>query len=143
MSLGLSASRLAFYYPMLALINLFICTLQRPLAPSVQSDIALLEMGTGYFAQLEIATSSALVFPFTRNVAAMARRAIACAKERGIAGGRGANNGSGADASNLCRKTSAVGILNNVSRALGRYWNYDSELMITQCYALDGGPCGY
>lgn len=143
MSLGLSASRLAFYHPMLTLINVFICILQRPLAPSAQSDIALLEIVTGYFAQLEIATSSALEFLFTRNAAAIARRAIARAKEMGIAGARDANNGSGAGAGNLCRKTPVVGILDDVSRALGRYWNYDRELTIAQYCALDRGPYRY
>lgn len=65
---------------MLALINLFVCVLQRPLAPAIQSDIATIEIAAGYFAQMEIATMGTMTFPFTKKAASMAQRAVDCAR---------------------------------------------------------------
>ena len=73
--------RSAFYYPMVGLINLFISLLKNPTLPSAQSDVALLDMVAGHFAHMEFVTSSELAFPFTREVAALARSTVKKAKE--------------------------------------------------------------
>ncbi|KAH6955744.1 fungal-specific transcription factor domain-containing protein [Ilyonectria sp. MPI-CAGE-AT-0026] len=73
---------LAFVAPMSALINLFAYVLQYPLLPTAESDIALLDQAAGYFSFLEY-TMPELAFPFTRDVASLARiSASRAAKER-------------------------------------------------------------
>ena len=74
--------RLAFYYPMVGLINLFVSVLKSPTLPSAQSDVALLDVAAGHFGQMEFVTSAELAFPFTREVAALARMTVKRAKER-------------------------------------------------------------
>jgi hypothetical protein len=74
--------RSGFYYPMVGLINLFIYVLRFPTIPSVQLDVALLDVAAGHFAHLEFITSSELTFSFTREVAALARHTVKKAKER-------------------------------------------------------------
>ena len=68
--------RCTFYYPMIGFINLFIHVLRFPGSPSARSDIALLEVIAGHFAQMEFITNSELSFPFARNVAALARNTV-------------------------------------------------------------------
>ncbi|OQU95835.1 Fungal specific transcription factor domain-containing protein [Cladophialophora immunda] len=67
---------LLFSYPMTALIVLFVHILQNPLAPSAHSDVVLMDMATGHFAQLEFATSMQLEVQFVRDMAHIARRAV-------------------------------------------------------------------
>jgi hypothetical protein len=76
-------TRLAFYYPMFGLINLFISILKSPMSPTSQSDVTLLDSAAGHFAHLEFITSSELAFPFAREVANLAREAVKRARERG------------------------------------------------------------
>ena len=78
-------SRLSFSYPMFSLINLFICLLKAPTDPSAMSDLALLDMVSGHFAHMEFVTSSALSFPFTREVAALARSTVSRATRNALA----------------------------------------------------------
>ncbi|KAJ9612953.1 hypothetical protein H2200_002894 [Cladophialophora chaetospira] len=66
----------AFYYPMLGVINLFIYILQNPLSSTTSSDMALLDIAAGYFAHMEFATDSELIFPFARDVAALVRKTV-------------------------------------------------------------------
>ena len=61
---------------MFGLINLFICTLKNPTSPSAHADLALMDMVAGHFAHVEFVTSSEMSFPFTREVAALARLTI-------------------------------------------------------------------
>lgn len=68
--------RLAFYYPMLGLINIFILILKAPAATTASSDLALLDIAAGHFAHMEFMTSSELAFPFTREVADLARQTV-------------------------------------------------------------------
>ena len=68
--------RSAFYYPIIGLINLFIYILQFPNAPSTHSDISLLDVAAGYFGHMDFVTAGELSFPFARDVAALARRAV-------------------------------------------------------------------
>lgn len=66
---------------MFGLVNLFICTLKNPTAPSAHADLALMDMVAGHFAHVEFITSSEMSFPFAREVAALARLMISRAAE--------------------------------------------------------------
>jgi hypothetical protein len=72
---------------MVGFINLFISILSNPCSEVAQSDVALLDMAAGHFAHLEFMTHSELAFPFTREVAAMARATIKRAKEQQVING--------------------------------------------------------
>lgn len=74
---------LAFYYPMYAQINLFIYLLKYPHHPNSRSDLALLDICTGHFGQLEILTSFTISFPFAREAAGLAYRTVKAAVEKG------------------------------------------------------------
>jgi hypothetical protein len=63
-------------------INLFVSILIKPTSATAQSDVALLDIAAGHFGHLEFMTSNELSFPFTREVAAMARATVRMAKER-------------------------------------------------------------
>ncbi|KAF9887171.1 hypothetical protein FE257_010425 [Aspergillus nanangensis] len=71
-----SSSPIVFYYPMLAIINLFIYILQDPVAFTAQSDLALLDIAAGHFGQVFLLTSSQVSFNFPRDVVRIAERAI-------------------------------------------------------------------
>lgn len=64
------------HFPMHAFINLFIYVIGNPELPSVQSDLALLDVAAGYFGQMEFVTGSKLCFPFARDIAALARTVV-------------------------------------------------------------------
>lgn len=64
--------RLALYFPLVSIINLFIYVLKYPSLPTMQSDISLIDVAVGHFARLEFA-SSELSFPFTKEIARLAR----------------------------------------------------------------------
>ena len=68
-------SRLSFFGPIYALINLFIYILQNPKKPGIQSDLALMEVGAGYFARVKFATASEISIDFARELAIIAREA--------------------------------------------------------------------
>lgn len=61
---------------MYALINLFIHILQNPDLPTVQSDLALMDIGAAHFARLEFATDSEIPIAFAKEIAALARTAV-------------------------------------------------------------------
>ncbi len=63
-------------FPMQAFINLFLYVVGNPAIPSVQSDLALLDVAAGYFGQMEFVTESKLSFPFVRDFAALARTVV-------------------------------------------------------------------
>jgi hypothetical protein len=67
---------LVFYFPVLGLINLFVHVLKNPLLPTVQSDIALMDMAAGHFARLEFASFGQLSFSFAREISSLARLAV-------------------------------------------------------------------
>lgn len=69
---------------MVGLINLFVSILIKPTSAAAQSDVALLDIAAGHFGNMEFMTSNELAFPFTREVAAMARATVKAAKERPI-----------------------------------------------------------
>ncbi|KAH0846011.1 putative fungal specific transcription factor [Fonsecaea pedrosoi] len=66
---------LSFFGPMYALINLFIYILQNPNRYGIQSDLALMEVGAGYFARVKFATASEISISFAREIATLAREA--------------------------------------------------------------------
>ena len=74
--------RLVFYYPMVGLINLFVSILKSPASAISQSDVALMDVAAGHFAHMDFITSSELAFPFTREVANLARQTVKRARER-------------------------------------------------------------
>lgn len=76
LKINADAPRSTFYYPMTGLINLFIHILRLPSLSTARSDIALLEVIAGHFANMEFVTGSELSFPFGRNVAALARKTV-------------------------------------------------------------------
>ena len=61
---------------MVGLINLFIFILRFPTLASSQRDVSLLDVAAGFFGHLEFVTSSELAFPFTRDVARIARNMV-------------------------------------------------------------------
>lgn len=91
-----SPSWLAFYYPMVGVINLFIFILKYPTLPTAQPDVALLDVVAGHFGHMEFITSSELTFPFPKEVSALAYVTIKKARER-VAGQSDRGFQSGAD----------------------------------------------
>ena len=77
---------------MVGLINLFVSILIKPASTAAQSDVALLDIAAGHFGHLEFMTSNEFTFPFTREVAAMARATVKAAKERSSTDGTVADN---------------------------------------------------
>jgi hypothetical protein len=72
--------RLALFTPLVGLINLFIYVLKYPTLPTANSDIALIDVAVGHFGRLEFASSD-LAFPFTRDVASLARDLVRKTRE--------------------------------------------------------------
>ena len=64
------------HYPMHAFINLFVHTIRFPRADTVHTDLALLDVAAGYFGQMDFVTGSELSFPFTRDIATLARDVV-------------------------------------------------------------------
>jgi hypothetical protein len=70
---------------MLATINLFIYILKSPTAPTVQSDIALLDIASGHFGHIYHLTSSHVSFSFPREAIRIAERAVQLSRtEEGV-----------------------------------------------------------
>jgi hypothetical protein len=72
---------------MVGLINLFVSILIKSNSPAAQSDVALLDIAAGHFGHMEFMTSNELAFPFTREIAAMARATVKAARERAASDG--------------------------------------------------------
>lgn len=70
------SQRLTFFFPLVGLINLFVYILKYPLAPSVASDLSLMDVMVGHFGYLHYISSSELAFPFPREIALYARRLV-------------------------------------------------------------------
>ncbi|RVX72409.1 hypothetical protein B0A52_03597 [Exophiala mesophila] len=70
------------HFPMHAFINLFIYVIRFPTLKSVRGDLALLDVSTGYFGQMEFVTGSELSFTFAREIAGLARRAVSQAHQQ-------------------------------------------------------------
>lgn len=67
---------LTLFSPLVGMINLFVYILKNPLAPSLASDLSLLDVVVGHFGYLQFISSSEHVFPFPREIAAYARHAV-------------------------------------------------------------------
>lgn len=109
-------SRLAFYYPMVGLINLFVSILKSPASLVAPSDVALMDIAVGHFGHLEFITTSELAFPFTREVAVLARETVKKARERSTV----SNTGSEANWNNGVWNSTDVDLWNDVSRSCNR-----------------------
>lgn len=68
--------RVAFYYPMLAIINLFIYIIKYPSLTTTTSDLAFLDIGSGHFGHIHQLTSSQVSFRFPREAVALADKAM-------------------------------------------------------------------
>ncbi|KAK3678483.1 hypothetical protein LTR78_001780 [Recurvomyces mirabilis] len=55
----------AFFGPIYALISLFVCCLS---SETTQSDLAIMEIGTGYFGRIYVSTDSLISVPFVRTL---------------------------------------------------------------------------
>lgn len=107
--------RLAVFFPLLALLNLFIFVLQDPSLPSTSSDITLMEMIVGHFSYLEYETANELRFPFTREIVRLSREVVRRAQSMRNQGGEGKSD----DASKMTEVASFVDAsLNMVSSML-------------------------
>jgi hypothetical protein len=84
-------ARIVFYFPMLAVINLFIYILKIPTLETVGSDLALLDLAAGHFAKVHFLTSSQVSFTFAREVVSLANRTVRIAT---MAAPRGTTNRS-------------------------------------------------
>lgn len=69
----LAVLSLTFVGPISATVHLFMHILRQGDNPSARSDVALLNVCAGYFAQLEFATDAEISFPFVSQVASLAR----------------------------------------------------------------------
>ncbi|KAH8812891.1 fungal-specific transcription factor domain-containing protein [Xylogone sp. PMI_703] len=67
---------MAFYYPVLGLINLFVHVLKHPTASTAQSDVALMDVMAGHFARMEFASSGHISISIARELSNLARLAI-------------------------------------------------------------------
>lgn len=67
---------MAYYYPLYAVVNLFISLLHDPSLGSSKTDLHLMDVATGYFARLEYSTDSQWSVPLVRDVAILARSAV-------------------------------------------------------------------
>lgn len=63
--------------------NLFIYILQDPSSRTAQSDVALMDVGAGYFARLEFATCFQYSITLVKDIAVLARNAVSqCSTQR-------------------------------------------------------------
>jgi hypothetical protein len=75
--------RMAFYYPFVGLVNLFVYILKFPGLQTAYSDVVLMDIVAGHFGRLEYLTSSNLAFPFIREITSIANRMVKRAKTQG------------------------------------------------------------
>ncbi|TGO36848.1 hypothetical protein BHYA_0113g00210 [Botrytis hyacinthi] len=66
---------LAFYFPLVSAINIFIYILKYPALPTASSDVTLLDICTGHFSRLELAAPDTAL-PFVREIAKLARSTV-------------------------------------------------------------------
>ncbi|KAH7145530.1 fungal-specific transcription factor domain-containing protein [Dactylonectria estremocensis] len=67
---------LLFCYPLIGMINMFICILNSPKSENTLRDISLLEVAAGYFGYLDYASDGAISFPFAASLGTWARQAV-------------------------------------------------------------------
>ncbi|KAH8650766.1 fungal-specific transcription factor domain-containing protein [Ilyonectria robusta] len=72
---------LAFFFPLTALIDVFIHVLQNPQESSVESDIVLMRIAAGHFSYLEF-TIPEFSFPLTRDLPNLAQVAVRRSREK-------------------------------------------------------------
>lgn len=73
-------SWLTFYYPIYAVINLFIYVVKNPSLPTAMSDLGLLDVCAGHFGYIEFLTSSQVSISLPRDAASVASRIVRAAK---------------------------------------------------------------
>ncbi|KID91330.1 Transcription factor, fungi, partial [Metarhizium majus ARSEF 297] len=72
------------YVPHHALVNIFVHILTDPTQASVKSELALLDIGVGYAARVDLDTESYLSLPFIGEMAIMARNAVDNAERNAV-----------------------------------------------------------
>ncbi|KAJ9639812.1 hypothetical protein H2204_003605 [Knufia peltigerae] len=75
-------SCLAFYYPLHAMINLFIHLVKSPALSTAATDLGLLDACVGHFGYVEFFTASAVSITLPREVANVASRAVQVARTK-------------------------------------------------------------
>jgi hypothetical protein len=63
-----------FFGPIYSLINLFIYILHNPKSPQIQSDLALMDVGSGFFARLRFSTDGKISIVLANEMALLATR---------------------------------------------------------------------
>ncbi|KAH7110699.1 hypothetical protein EDB81DRAFT_926799 [Dactylonectria macrodidyma] len=89
---------MGFQGPLYALINMFVYILEDTQRSTVQSDLALFDIGASHFLRLEFNTESEVSFHFAKELASLARRAIDSSNtslETSADGGSVLNNSAG------------------------------------------------
>ncbi|KIW17217.1 hypothetical protein PV08_04408 [Exophiala spinifera] len=69
-------SCLAFYYPLHAMVSLFIHIVKHPTIPSAATDLGLLDACVGHFGYVEFLTASAMSISLPREVSNVASRVV-------------------------------------------------------------------
>ncbi|KIW99292.1 uncharacterized protein Z519_00955 [Cladophialophora bantiana CBS 173.52] len=75
-------SWLAFYYPIYAVINLFIYVLKYPTLSTATADLGLLDVCAGHFGYIEFLTSSQVSISLPREAANVASKLVKAAKAK-------------------------------------------------------------
>lgn len=75
-------SWLAFYYPVYALINLFIYVLRYPTLPTAAADLGLLDVCAGHFGFIEFLSASAVSISLPREAANVASKVVRAARAK-------------------------------------------------------------
>ncbi|KIX06975.1 uncharacterized protein Z518_04951 [Rhinocladiella mackenziei CBS 650.93] len=75
-------SWLAFYYPIYAVINLFIYILKYPTLSTATADLGLLDVCAGHFGYIEFLTSSQVSISLPREAANVASKVVKAAKAK-------------------------------------------------------------
>ncbi|KAH8654753.1 fungal-specific transcription factor domain-containing protein [Ilyonectria robusta] len=70
---------LLFCYPLIGMMNMFICILHSPGSEHTSRDLSLLEMVAGYFGYLDYASDGAISFSFTSSLRTWARQVVSSA----------------------------------------------------------------
>lgn len=67
-----SVRSVSLFGPIYSLINMFIYILHNPQSPESQSDLALMDVGSGYFARLRVSTDSQISITLAKEMALLA-----------------------------------------------------------------------
>ncbi|KIV78617.1 hypothetical protein PV11_06251 [Exophiala sideris] len=134
-------SWLAFYYPMLAAVNLFVSILKAPLSVTSRSNLALLDIATGHFAHLEFLTPE-LSFPFVRESANLAHRLLKNPNLQNIAFTDGRDGDAGPDIASSAAAVTWNNVNGSDSFELDMEdWSAFAAIPVDNLLGFDDWPC--